>query len=272
MSIKRISRRALTSLDNGALRLSSLALALAVLTGIVLHGASRAGSFEEAQGPLAGLPGRAASLVGLAADDIQISGLAQHDVSEVLTALHVKPGASLLGFDADAGRQSLERLPWVKAAAVSREYPNLLRASVVERHAIALWQNGTNVDLIDESGANMGRSTFTVGNAMPLVTGEGANIAAADLINQMSAIPGLQQRVTAAARVGARRWNLYLDTGAKLALPEQGAADAMKTAWELEQSQGLFSKGITVIDLRLKGQVGFQVAEMDGEQKPADHR
>ena len=268
---RRMPRNAIASLDSGALRLSSLLLALAVFSGIVVHGASRAGSFDDEHGPLAGLPGRLSSLVGLAADDISISGLMQHDAREVLTILHVKPGTSLLGFDADAARTALEKLPWVKSAAVSREYPNMLRASVVERHAVALWQNAGNVDLTDETGANMGRPTMPNLGQFLLVTGVGANIAAADLINQMSAIPELQKRVTAAARVGARRWNLYLDTGVKLALPEDGVAEALKTAWSLEQSQALFSTGVALIDLRLQGQVGFQVAKLDGEQKPAVH-
>ena len=272
MAMKFFSRTHLASLDNGALRLSSLALALAVLSGIVLHGASRAGSFEEGKGPLSGLPARVSSLLGFAADDISISGLAQHDASEVLATLRLKPGGSLLGFDADAARQALEKLPWVKTASVTREYPNQLRATVVERHAIALWQNGNNVDLIDETGADMGPTPFTVRGNFLLVTGEGANIAAAELINQISAIPELQQRVTAAARLGARRWNLYLNTGAKLALPEEGVAQALKTAWSLEQGQNMFSKGVTVIDLRVKDQVGFQVAEGDGEQKPASQK
>ncbi len=270
--IRRIAKTTIRGLDSAALRWSSLAFGLLILSGIVLHGASRAGGFEEEQGPLAGLPGRLSSLVGLAADDIQISGLSQHSAAEVLANMHVKPGTSLLGFDAALARQSLEKLPWVKAATVSREYPNLLIANVVERRAIAMWQNGATIDLIDETGANMGAPQFVVGNALPLVTGEGANVAAAELINQMSAIPGLKAKVTAAARVGARRWTLYLDSGAKLALPEQGAAEAMKMAWGLEETQGLFSKGVAVIDLRLKGQLGLQVAEMDGAQKPAAHQ
>lgn len=265
----RFAQSSFASLDSGSLRISAFALAVAILSGIVLHGASRAGSFEEEQGPLSGLPGRLSSLIGLAADDISIAGLDQHDAHEVLTILRVKPGTSLLGFDADAARQALEKLPWVKSATVSREYPNMLRATVVERHAIALWQNGSNVDLIDETGANMGTPFMSNPGQFLLVTGEGANLAAAELINQMSAIPELKQRVSAAARVGARRWNLYLDTGVKLALPEVGVEEALKTAWGLEQTQALFSKGVAVVDLRLQGQVGFQVSSDDGEPKLA---
>ena len=261
------SKITMASLDNAALRFSSLALMMIALTGIVIHGAYRAGSFEEEQGPLSGLPGRVSSLVGLAADDISITGLDQHDALEVLSILHVKPGTSLLGFDADAARYALESLPWVKSASVSREYPNMLRATLVERHAVALWQNAGAVDLIDDSGSKMGPATMGNTNQFLLVTGVGANTAAANLINQLSAIPELQKRVTAAARVGARRWNLYLDTGVKLALPEDGVPEALKTAWSLEQDQALFSKGVALIDLRLHGQVGFQVSDLEGEQK-----
>ena len=41
----------------------------------------------------------------------------------------------------------------------------------------------------------------------------------ADLINQLSAYPDIMLQVKAAARVGSRRWTLYLDNGITVQLP-----------------------------------------------------
>jgi len=258
------------TLDSGTVRLAARLGAVMLVATTVLHGAARSSAFEDDRSPWSKLPGRLASSIGLAADDIQVAGLEQHDVSEVLQALDLKPGKSLIGFDTNMARRTLETLPWLRSAGVAREYPNLLKINLTERRGIALWQHGPDIDLIDETGAAMGKPHYVVAGQLPMVTGEGANTAAAELINQMSAIPGLSNRVHAAARVGDRRWTLFLDNGVKLALPEKGAADAMKLAWNLDQTQGLWSKGISVIDLRLSGQLAVQVAAAQAADPSGD--
>jgi cell division protein FtsQ len=98
---------------------------------------------------------------------------------------------------------------------------------------------------------------------LPLVTGEGANTAVAELINQVSAYPGISLQMKAAARVGKRRWTLYLDSGITVQLPEKGWQDALRMADELHRTQQLLSRGIRSVDLRLAGRVIVEVAELD---------
>ena len=237
--------------------------AVAAVGLTVLHGATRSGAFENEASAWSKLPGRLASIVGMAADHIQISGLAQHEPSEVLDALALRPGKSIVGFDANAARQALQALPWVKTASVEREYPNMLKITVTERVALALWQHDHQLDLIDESGVAMGQPRFLLADHLPLVTGQGANLAAADFINELSAIPGLSQKVSAAARVGNRRWTLYLTNGVKVALPEDGLAQALQTVWNLDQQQALLSKGISLVDMRIPGEMIVQPTVAD---------
>jgi cell division protein FtsQ len=249
--------------DSRLLRGLALACSGAAVAMTVVHGASRSGAFENQASPWSKLPGRVASLVGLAADHIQITGMAQHNPEEILAALNLRPGAALVGFDAKFARQTLESIPWVRTASVEREYPNLLKISVNERSAIALWQMNQVVNLIDDQGVAMGQPRFLLAHHLPLVTGEGANTEAAALINDLSAIPELQQRVTGAARVGKRRWTLYLDNGVKLALPEQGVTEALQHVAALVREQDILSKGITMLDLRVPGKMTVQVAEAE---------
>ena len=73
--------------------------AFIAVVGTVLHGAARNGEFENEASSWNKIPGRLASMAGMAADDIQIAGLEQHDSAEVMSALGVKPGSSLVGFE-----------------------------------------------------------------------------------------------------------------------------------------------------------------------------
>ncbi len=247
--------------DSRLLRAAALALSCTTVAITLVHGASRSGAFDNEASPWSKLPGRLASIVGLAADHIQISGLAQHDPEEILAALDLRPGKPIIGFDASAARKALESIPWVKSAGVEREYPNTLKINVAERTAIALWQMNQQVTLIDDQGVAMGQPRFLLANHLPLVTGDGANTAAAELVNDLSAIPALQQHVTGAARVGNRRWTLYLDNGVKLALPEQGVPEALNLVGRLDRDQAILSKGISMLDMRAPGRMTVQVAE-----------
>ena len=240
--------------------------AVLFLGAALLHGVLRSEAWNYPASPWPKLPGRMASIVGMAADDIQISGLTHHDSQMLLTALNISPGISLVGFDAGAARRKLEAMDWIGVASVQRKYPNRLEISVAERVPFAIWQHDGNYSLIDRDGVAMGGLELMANSRLPLVTGNGANIAAEQLVNQLSATPALFKRVSAAAYVGARRWNLYLDTGVKVELPADGVVEALKRVDDLEVKQQLLSKGITTVDMRIAGQMNVALAEI--EQQP----
>ncbi len=150
-----------------------------------------------------------------------------------------------------------------------RRFPNQLDIAVKEREPFAIWQRGKSYYVIDRTGAAMSGIAASHLVKLPLVTGEGANTAAAELINHLEAYPDLLLQVKAAARVGGRRWTLYLDSGATVLLPEQNVADAVRTVNDLNVSQQILSKGIRSVDLRLDGRVTVEVAELAAEGKDA---
>lgn len=239
-----------------------LFLFAAIARGVVL------GGYLDYDGsPFARLPGKLAGLAGMAADDIKIDGLVHQNAASVLKAMGVTPGGSLIGFDAAQAKQLLENLDWVAAAKVQRLFPNQLEIAVVERQPFAIWQRDGNYYVIDKSGAAMSTLPASLMTKLPLVSGEGAQLAAAELVNQLEALPELMLQVKAAARVGDRRWTLYLDNGVKLLLPEEGVAEALAKAAELDRSQKLFSKGITAIDLRLRNRISVAMAETEEAQE-----
>ncbi len=245
--------------------------AVLFLAAAIVHGAVRNARLSEDQSDISHMPGRLASLVGLAADDIKVSGLVHHDSQSLLNALGVVPGSSLVAFDAGAARQQLEAMPWIEGASVQRKFPNTLEITVKEREAFAIWQHNGAYVLIDHHGTVMGPLDSSFTGHLTLVTGEGANLAAGELVNQLSATPELMKKVSAAARIGKRRWNLYLDNGVKVALPEQGVSEALQHVADVDKSENILSKGISQLDMRISGQMTVALAEIEKDAgKPAD--
>ncbi len=242
-------------------RFAARAGAVGLLAATIFHGIMLGGYLDYEGSPWQEVPGRIAGLAGFAADDIKIEGLANHAPEAVLAAINVKPGGSLIGFDALQARRILENIDWVASAKVQRLFPNQLEIAVVERMPFAVWQRGKSYYAIDRSGAAMSGIASATLAGLPLVSGEGAQTAAAELVNQLEAVPALKAKIRAAARVGLRRWTLYLDNGVTVLLPERGVEAALALAGKLDATQGLLSKGITSLDLRLADRVTVAVAE-----------
>lgn len=249
-------------------RVAARCAAVAFLGLTIFHGLLQGGHLNYPGSTWMKIPGKLAGVVGLAAEDIRISGLEHHDPAIILGAIGVRPGGTLVGFDAAQARIRLESMDWVESASVQRLFPNQLEIDISERQPFAVWQHNGSYSVIDKSGVPMSGIDPATLKGIPLLTGEGANIAAAEFVNQLEATPQLKMKVYAAARVGKRRWTLYLDNGIKVALPEQNVPAALEQTQNMDMSQGILSKGIRELDMRVTGQVVVALAApvADAEQ------
>lgn len=245
-----------------AYRVAARLSAVAFLGMTLTHGVLQGGHLIYPGSPWLKLPGKLSGLVGLAADDIRMTGLNHHDPAVILTILGVKPGGTLMGFDPQGARKRLESLDWVKSAGVQRIFPNQLDITLVVREPFAIWQHKGHYLVIDKAGVPMSGLNPAELDGLPLVTGEGANITAAELVNQLEATPALMMKVKAASRVGLRRWTLYLDNGVKVALPEFNVAEALAKLQALDAAQAVTTMGLQQLDLRVAGSVVVAVAEL----------
>lgn len=241
--------------------------AVVLLFGAIIHGLVIGGHLDYDGSPWRKLPGKLASSLGFAADDIRITGLIHQEPETLLSAIGVTPGGSLVGFDASRARALLENLDWVAQAKVLRKYPNRLDIVVSERQPFAIWQRDGAHYVIDQTGTAMSTLDPRRLSSLLLITGEGAHRAVAGLVGELEAVPEVRARIAAAARVGQRRWTLYLDNGVTVALPETGADKALAMLAELDRSQGILSKGIKSLDLRFAGELVVELAEPVAPEK-----
>jgi len=195
--------------------------------------------------------GKATAVAGLRVGDIVIEGRANTPEPLLRAALGVSRGDAILGFSLADARARIETLTWVEHATVERRLPGTIVVKLDERRPFAVWQNQGKFALIDRDGQLVTDQDVSQFRHLPLVVGAGAPGAATVLLDALTARPALQTRVIAAVRVGERRWNLHLNTGADILLPEGHEVAALDRLQQLQQDHALLDRPLQVVDLRL---------------------
>jgi cell division protein FtsQ len=173
-------------------------------------------------------------------------------------------------------RNRLLAFGWVKDARVSHRLPDTLVIDIVERTPAALWQNGGQLALIDDEGVVLDRVAVDKMPDLPLLIGPGANSEEERLSALMTAVPTLKPQLASATWIGGRRWDLNLQSGETVALPE--GEDAAKAALvkfaRLDKDTGLLGRGIVRFDLRVPGKMIVRLPRSPGEPiaPPAPHQ
>ena len=187
---------------------------------------------------------------GLVLADIQIEGRVETRLDTVMKTLQLRRGMPLLALSPADIKARLETLPWVKSATVERRLPNKLYLQLTEHLPLALWQHGKQFSVVGTDGEVIADPDPGRFGHLLLVVGDEAPARAAELIKMLAGEPSLRPRVTAAVLVGGRRWNLHLDNGIDVRLPEENAAAAWSSLARLEREHKVLEKDLVSVDLR----------------------
>ena len=187
---------------------------------------------------------------GFVIDDVTIEGREWTPPDDLRTAMGVKRGDLLTSFDPKAARQRLEAIGWVREAEVIRRLPDRIHVRISERRPFALWQQGGVMTVVDRDGVVLTDQAIGRFANLPLVVGDAAALRAGGLLDMLGGEPELLAQVTAAVRIGDRRWDVHFVTGVVALLPEQGAAAAWKRLAALERESAVLSRRVTTLDLR----------------------
>jgi cell division protein FtsQ len=188
--------------------------------------------------------------LGLRVDRVTVEGRHETPAEALIAAFEHEAGDPILAVDADALRLRLEELPWVRSAMVERKLPDEIRLTIEERVPVALWQRDGRYHLVDRHGDTMPVADVTKYAGMIVLTGVDAPAHARALLDLLALEPDLGERVIAAQRVGTRRWNLRLDNGVDIRLPEEEVASAWRALADMERDEGLIDRDLVMIDLR----------------------
>jgi cell division protein FtsQ len=189
--------------------------------------------------------------LGLRVGDVQVEGRHETQAGALLAALGVRRGMPILALDLAGAKARLEALPWVRSASVERRWPHLVFVRIEERTPLALWQNQDRIKVIDQEGTVIEGADIARFASLPMVVGPEAPKQTPALLAMLAKQPALARHVAAAVWVGKRRWNLHLQEGIDVRLPELGTEDALARLAGLEAKEQLFARDIVMIDLRM---------------------
>jgi cell division protein FtsQ len=190
-----------------------------------------------------------------------LTGSKEVSREEILTTAGVTGRASLLFLDADAARARLLANPWIADAAVLKLYPDRLQITVTERLAFALWQKDGRVSVIAQDGTVLEPFVEDRYRSLPMVVGRGAAQQAKDFLAVIARHPDVQMQLRASIFVAERRWNLRLNNGIDVRLPEGDIEEALDRLVALDRDKKLLSRDIVAVDLRLPDRVSVRLSD-----------
>jgi len=144
--------------------------------------------------------------------EVVIVGELQHvDAQAAGASLAGRVAGNFFSVELDQVRHNLERLPWVRSAAVRREWPDRVVARIEEHVALARWSDHRLVNTFGE-----------------LFEAEGADARLAELAGP----PGSEREV-------ARRYRAFRELVAPLGTEPVRVALSARRAWQVRLANGL---------------------------------
>ena len=165
-------------------------------------------------------------------------------------------------FDLDLAklRERVLSLPPVEIAEAHIKGGGILHIKVDEKIPALLLKKEIGFNILSENGEYIrsvsSRQHFS---DLPVITGEGAEIAASQATAIFKTIYRNLDQVRGLVFVGQRRWNIIMTSGQVVMLPENDPEQAIQKILILDKAEQILSRQIAVFDFRLPSRITLRV-------------
>lgn len=167
---------------------------------------------------------------------------------------------SILALDPQEVKARVESLDWVARARVRRLWPSSVLVEVERRQEYAVWEDENHQSaVIDANGERLLTERAVDHSNLLRVVGRGAGPAAPPILAALEGMPEVRERTIELVRIGDRRWDIKLTSGAVIALPEEGAIEALQQLERLHQQYALLDRPVTRFDMRAPGRLAVRI-------------
>ena len=181
----------------------------------------------------------------------RVEGASQALAEAVRARLELPLPISSFDIDLAAVRARIEALDAVLSADLRVRSGGVLEIQITERKPVAIWRTDTGLTLVDVKGHRVaGLLSRADQPDLPLIAGEGADLAMAEAVAVMAAAEPFSARIRGLVRIGERRWDLVLDRNQRVLLPDQNPVQALERLLALDHVLDVMNRDILTVDLR----------------------
>lgn len=244
----RLHRIWLTPLYRRVLRVGVPGFALAMIVGLYLSDETRR---AELSGGITAIIEKIQTRDEFMVRSMTVEGASPAVDKGLRAMLPVTLPASSFDIDLAALRAQVVKLDAVETVELRIRPGGVLSAVVTERTPAVLWRHARGIELLDATGHRVASATARdVRPDLPMIAGEGADAHTAEAMALFAAAGPILPRVRGLQRMGGRRWDVVLDRGQRIMLPERRAVQALEQGVALHRSHDLLSRDVVAVDLR----------------------
>lgn len=174
---------------------------------------------------------------------------------------------SSFDLDLDAMQQMVTQLDAVETASLRIRQGGVLQVDVTQRVPAVLWRHDGGLDLLDAGGVRVGpagrRADF---GTLPVIAGEEAEDAVDEAMALYAVAGPIHDRLRGFERMGARRWDVVLDRGQRILLPESQARHVLERVIAMDQAVDLLDRDLVAVDLRLPHRPTIRMTDKAAQQ------
>ncbi|WP_372602796.1 cell division protein FtsQ/DivIB [Actibacterium sp.] len=170
----------------------------------------------------------------------------------------------ITSFDLDLEdmRQAVTGLDAVSRAELHIRPGGILEISITERQPMIIWRSRQGLELLDGEGHRVAPLDSRAARPdLPLIAGDGADVAVAQALALIDAARPIAARLRGLVRMGERRWDVVLDRGQRILLPETGAVQALERVIALHQADELLERDLVAVDMRNAARPTLRMAQ-----------
>ncbi len=196
-----------------------------------------------------------------------IDGASSVVAAQIREAVQLDLPLSSFELDLEAILVTIRELPAVGEARLRVRSGGVLQVDVTERLPAVLWRRADGLAVLDAQGVITATARAREDHGtLPLIAGEGADLHVTEALDLVRAAGPLGARLRGLVRVGERRWDLVLDRGQRILLPDAGPVQALERVIALGQVHDMLERDLSVVDMRLSARPTIRMNAAAAEQ------
>ncbi|MFS4437333.1 cell division protein FtsQ/DivIB [Paracoccaceae bacterium GXU_MW_L88] len=224
-----------------------MCVAVTAVAVIIAHPATRGAITEQFHAARDGIAARPEFQVTA----LEVTGANPRTTTQIEGQLGIDFPISSLDLDLPAMSEKLATIPMVSASEL-KVSGDKLQVVVTERRPEILWRGPEGLMLMDREGRQLGRiDSRNEAARLALISGAGAEREIDEALAIYRAAGPLVARVRGLVRIGERRWDVALDRGQVIRLPEENPVAALERILALHEAEDVLRRDVAVIDMRV---------------------